>query len=132
MRSHSNRENRDFSVLGRKLGCPIISTDSRQCYKELAIGSAPPSKEELDRIPHHFVADRSIHDPITAGEFEKFALQTLDQLFESHDIVIAVGGSGMYIDALLHGLDPLPKDSKIKEALSSELKRKAYPRLKQN
>ena len=52
-----------------KLGCPIISTDSRQCYKELAIGSAPPSKEELGRIPHHFVADRSIHDPITAGEF---------------------------------------------------------------
>ena len=86
-----------------KLGCPILSTDSRQCYRELGIGSAPPSQEELDRVPHHFIADRSIHDPITAGEFEQFALEILDTLFESHDIVVAVGGSGMYIDALLHG-----------------------------
>ncbi len=100
-----------------KLGCPIISTDSRQCYRELAIGSAPPSQEELDRVPHHFISDRSIHHPITAGEFEKFALEILDTLFESLDIVVAVGGSGMYIDALLHGLDPLPTDAAIKEAL---------------
>jgi len=53
-----------------KLGCPILSTDSRQCYKELAIGSAPPSKKKCRRADHHFIADRSIHDPITAGEYE--------------------------------------------------------------
>ncbi|MDG1903782.1 MAG: isopentenyl transferase family protein, partial [Schleiferiaceae bacterium] len=57
-----------------KLGCPILSTDSRQCYRELAVGSAPPSTEELDRVPHYFIADRSVEQPITAGEYEHFAL----------------------------------------------------------
>ena len=114
-----------------KLGCPILSTDSRQCYRELAIGSAPPSQEELDRIPHHFIADRSIHDPITAGEFETFALQTLDQLFECNDVVVAVGGSGMYIDALLHGLDPLPADASVKEALEDRAEAEGLAVLKE-
>ena len=100
-----------------KLGCPILSTDSRQCYRELAVGSAPPSREELDRVPHYFIADRSIQDPITAGEYEHFALETLEELFKTHDVVVAVGGSGMYIDALLHGLDPLPSDPKVKAKL---------------
>ena len=100
-----------------KLGCPILSTDSRQCYRELAVGSAPPSSEELDRVPHYFIADRSIHEPITAGEYEKFALATLEELFKTHDVVVAVGGSGMYIDALLHGLDPLPTDADVKAKL---------------
>ena len=113
-----------------KLGCPIISTDSRQCYKELAIGSTPPSKEELDRIPHYFIADRSIQQPLTAGEYEKLALGTLEELFESHNIIVAVGGSGMYIDALLHGLDPLPTDSKIKEALELRSQKEGLPALK--
>ena len=113
-----------------KLGCPIISTDSRQCYKELAIGSAPPSKEELDRIPHYFIADRSIQQPLTAGEYEKLALGTLEELFESHNIIVAVCGSGMYIDALLHGLDPLPTDSKIKEALELRSQKEGLPALK--
>ena len=75
-----------------KLGCPILSTDSRQCYRELAVGSAPPSSEELDRVPHYFIADRSIHEPITAGEYEKFALATLEELFKTHDVVVAVVG----------------------------------------
>lgn len=100
-----------------KLSCPILSTDSRQCYRELAVGSAPPSREELDRVPHFFIADRSIHQPITAGEYEHFALATLEGLFKTHDVVVAVGGSGMYIDALLHGLDPLPSDPKVKAKL---------------
>lgn len=100
-----------------KLDCPILSTDSRQCYSELAVGSAPPSREELDRIPHYFIGDRSIQQPITAGEYEHFALATLEELFKAHDVVVAVGGSGMYIDALLHGLDPLPSDPNIKAKL---------------
>lgn len=102
-----------------RFGCPILSTDSRQCYRELSIGSAPPSPEELDRVPHYFIADRSIQEPITAGEYENFALATLQELFKTHDIVVAVGGSGMYIDALLHGLDPLPTDTQIKANLEA-------------
>lgn len=102
-----------------KFGCPVLSTDSRQCYTELAIGSAPPTAEERAVVPHYFVADRSIQEPITAGEFEKFALDTLDELFKEHDVVVAVGGSGMYIDALLHGLDPLPTDDVIKAELDA-------------
>ena len=101
--------------------CPILSTDSRQCYSELEIGSAPPSKEEQAAIAHYFVADRSIHQPITAGEFEHFAISKLAELFQSHDVVVSVGGSGMYIDALLHGLDPLPSDPAIKAVLEERL-----------
>ena len=100
-----------------KLDCPILSTDSRQCYSELTVGSAPPSREELDRIPHYFIGDRSIQQPITAGQYEHFALATLEELFKAYDVVVAVGGSGMYIDALLHGLDPLPSDPNIKAKL---------------
>lgn len=99
--------------------CPIISTDSRQCYSELAIGSAPPSKEELASVPHYFLADRSVMEGTTAGQFEQFALDKLEELFKEHDVVIAVGGSGMYIDALLHGLDPLPTDANIKAELEA-------------
>ena len=113
-----------------KLGCPILSTDSRQCYKELAIGSAPPSQEELDQIPHYFIGDRSIHEPITAGEYETFALKTLEQLFHTHDVVVTVGGSGMYIDALLHGLDPLPTDAAIKAELEERAEAEGLPVLK--
>jgi len=103
-----------------KLGCPILSTDSRQCYKELAIGSAPPSAEEMQRADHHFIADRSIHDPITAGEYERFALDRLQNLFTENNVVIAVGGSGMYIDALLNGLDPLPTNADVKADLDEQ------------
>jgi len=113
-----------------KLGCPILSTDSRQCYKELAIGSAPPSQVELDRVPHYFIADRSVHEPITAGEYETLALKTLEQLFHTHDVVVAVGGSGLYIDALLHGLDPLPTDAAIKAELEERAESEGLPALK--
>ena len=105
------------------MGCPILSTDSRQCFKELAIGSAPPVREELERVPHHFIADRSIHHPINAGEYERFALNRLGSLFTSNNVVVAVGGSGMYIDALLNGLDPLLTDAKIKAGLDDQFKK---------
>ncbi len=101
--------------------CPILSTDSRQCYRELAIGSAPPSQEEQGQLPHYFIANRSVHEPITAGEFEQYALDLLEDLFKDHDTVVAVGGSGMYIDALLNGLDPLPTDAAIKAELEARV-----------
>ena len=89
-------------------------------YQELTIGSAPPSAEEMQRADHHFIADRSIHDPITAGEYERFALGRLQTLFTENKVVIAVGGSGMYIDALLNGLDPLPTNADIKADLDEQ------------
>jgi len=103
-----------------RLKCPILSTDSRQCYTELKIGSAPPTTEELAQIPHYFIADRSVLEPITAGAFERFALNTLQDLFNTHDVVVSVGGSGMYIDALVNGLDALPTDAEIKSDLDNQ------------
>jgi tRNA dimethylallyltransferase len=89
----------------------IISADSRQFFKEISIGTAKPSDEELATVPHHFIASHSIDDDINAGQFEVEALACLEKLFKRHNIVIAVGGSGLYIDALCKGLDDLPKAS---------------------
>jgi tRNA dimethylallyltransferase len=87
----------------------IISADSRQFYKELSIGTAKPSPEELAAAPHHFINNKSISETYSAGDFEKEALQKINELFESHDIVILAGGSGMYVDVVCKGFDPLPK-----------------------
>ncbi len=86
----------------------IISTDSRQFYKEMRIGTAKPEPEELSRIKHHFIDSQSIHHLYSAGAFEKDALNCLDELFLKHDLVIAIGGSGLYIKALCEGLDKVP------------------------
>lgn len=100
----------------------IISTDSRQFYRELKIGSAPPSAEELEQVPHHFIADRELTDDFSAGEFEEQALQKLDKLFQKHDVVIAVGGSGLYIRALCEGLDEFPEIApEVRENLQADL-----------
>lgn len=86
----------------------IISTDSRQFYKEMRIGTAKPVTEELALIKHHFINSQSIHHLYSAGAFEKDALKCLDDLFLKHDMVIAIGGSGLYIKALCEGLDKVP------------------------
>jgi tRNA dimethylallyltransferase len=86
----------------------IISFDSRQCYKELFIGVAKPSNEELLTVPHYFINSHSIVDNINAVVFEKYALVTLETLFEKNNIVVAVGGTGLYIDALCNGVDDIP------------------------
>jgi tRNA dimethylallyltransferase len=99
----------------------IISADSRQFFSELKIGVARPSDEELSSVPHHFVGFLPITSHYTAGAFERDALQLLDQLFEKHDHVICAGGSGLYIKALLEGLDDLPSDESIKARLKEEL-----------
>lgn len=95
--------------LANQFHTDIISADSRQFYKELSIGTAKPTPEELSQAPHHFVGNKSIHETYSAGDFEKDALLKLDELFLKKDIVIMVGGSGMYIDAVCKGFDPLPK-----------------------
>ena len=89
----------------------IISCDSRQFYKEMNIGTAVPTSEELNEVQHHLIQHKSIHDKYTVGDFEKEAIQTLDFLFKKKDFVIMVGGSGMYADSLMFGLDSFPKIS---------------------
>ena len=85
-----------------------MSCDSRQFYSELDIGVARPSPEELAAAPHHFIACRSVGDPFNVFSYEQEALKKLDDLFQRHDTVIAVGGSGLYIEALCHGISVLP------------------------
>lgn len=87
----------------------IISADSRQFYKEMCIGTAVPSSEELLAVPHHFIQNKSIQDEYSVGDFEVEALAKLDQLFKKHSVVVMVGGSGLYVDAVLKGLDQFPK-----------------------
>ena len=95
-------------ALAKHFQTEIISADSRQCFKELKIGVARPSGEELKEIPHHFIASHSIKENINAVFFEQFALQKAGELFKNHDIVIMVGGTGLYIKAFCEGLDEIP------------------------
>ncbi len=86
----------------------IISADSRQCFKELNIGVARPSEEELNEVPHHFIASHSIREEVTAAGFEQFALAEITNLFQRHDVVVMTGGTGLYIKAFCEGLDTIP------------------------
>lgn len=86
----------------------IISADSRQCFKELNIGVAKPTLAELQKVPHHFINSHSITEPVTAASFEKFALQKVNELFEKKDVVVLVGGTGLYVKAFCEGLDQIP------------------------
>ena len=90
----------------------IISCDSRQFFKEMTIGTAVPSPEELLAAPHHFIQNLSIHDSYSVGNFERDAVSLLDKLFTKKDVVIMVGGSALYEKAVTHGLDDLPEISK--------------------
>lgn len=96
----------------------ILSVDSRQFFREIPIGTAMPTAEEQSRVPHHFCAERSIHDGFTVYQFEQQALERLTDLFKTHQTVIACGGSGLYMQALLRGIDVLPDpDPKLREEL---------------
>jgi tRNA dimethylallyltransferase len=91
----------------------IISADSRQCYKELNIGVARPSEKELQTVPHHFIANQSIHQKITAAVFEAYAIKKCSELFNKYDTVVMVGGTGLYIKAFCEGLDEIPEVPEI-------------------
>ncbi|WP_395078135.1 tRNA (adenosine(37)-N6)-dimethylallyltransferase MiaA [Flavobacterium sp.] len=99
-------------ALAKHFKCDIISCDSRQFFKEMQIGTAVPSQEELNQIPHHFIQNKSIFENYTVGDFEKEAIAKLDQLFLKNNIQIMVGGSGLYVDAVLKGFDTFPEIEK--------------------
>jgi tRNA dimethylallyltransferase len=98
----------------------ILSADSRQFYREMSIGTAKPSPEELAAAPHHFVNSHSINETFNVGDFEKQGLNLLDNLFKQHNIVLMAGGSGLYLKAITDGFDELPDvDPSIRENLNS-------------
>lgn len=99
-------------------GCDILSADSRQFYREMTIGSAVPTAGERALARHHFIQDRSLLAPLSSGEYEKEALMLLENIFQSNHTAILVGGSGLYVDALLYGLDPLPSSEEIRAQLN--------------
>ena len=94
--------------LAKHFGCEIISCDSRQFFKEMKIGTAVPSEEELKEAPHHFIQNKSVFESYSVGDFEREALEKLDELFQKNNIQIMVGGSGLYVDAVLRGFDDFP------------------------
>ncbi len=94
--------------LAKALNTEIISADARQCFKELNIGVARPSNEELEAVPHHFIASHSIVDTVNAVVFEQYALEKTAHLFTNKDSVVIVGGTGLYIKAFCEGLDAIP------------------------
>lgn len=106
-----------------RLRTEIISADSRQFYREMRIGTAAPTPDELRRVPHHFVQHLSIHDSYNVYRYEQNALTLLEKLFQNHENVILCGGSGLYIDALCNGIDLLPDpDPELREKLHRMLR----------
>jgi tRNA dimethylallyltransferase len=100
--------------------CEIISCDSRQFFKEMSIGTAVPSQEELASAKHHFIQNKSIFENYTVGDFEKEALSKLDELFLSNDFAVLVGGSGLYLNTILNGLDDFPEiELSVREEVKS-------------
>lgn len=115
----------DLSIaLARHYNAPILSTDSRQVYKGLNIGTAYPSSEQLQAAEHHFIGELELTESFNCGEYEKRALERLEMLFEKSDTVVAVGGSGLYIKALCEGMDNLPEaDEDLRAELMQRLER---------
>ena len=111
--------------LARFFNCDIVSADSRQFYKEMYIGTAVPDIDELSQATHHFIQNRSIFEDYNVGDYERDALQKLNELFTKNPIQIMVGGSGLYLNAVIDGLDDFPKvDPAIRKQLKHKLDEK--------
>ena len=122
----------DYALaLARRVGSPVVSCDSRQVFREMRIGTVRPTDAQLAEVPHYFIADRSVTEPFTAGQFELEALALLDRLFQDHETVVMAGGSGLYIDALCNGLDDFPPaDPELREQLSARLRKEGVAALR--
>ena len=119
--------------LAKYFNCEIISCDSRQFYKEMEIGTAVPSNIEKAEVPHHFIQNKSIHEIYTVGDYEKEAVLKLDSLFESNSIQIMVGGSGLYMDAVLYGFDDFPQiNSNVRDCLNVDFEKFGMDYLQEN
>ena len=111
--------------LAKYFNTKIISADSRQCFKELSIGVAKPSIEQLQAVPHCFINSHSIDQEVNAGVFEQYALGIAEKLFQQHKIVVMVGGTGLYIKAFAEGIDPMPAiPSPIRESIINQYEHK--------
>ena len=109
--------------IAKAIGAEIFSCDSRQFYKEMSIGTAVPNERELMEVPHHFIQHRSIQSPYSVGQFESDAMDTLTQYFTDHDVAILVGGSGLYMQAVVEGIDKFPEvPERIRTELGKRLK----------
>ncbi len=104
--------------LAKQFHTEIISADSRQCYKEITIGVAKPSADELQEVNHHFINSHSIHENLNAASFEEYALKAADEIFQQHDIAVMVGGTGLYIKAFCEGMDEIPA---VEETIRKQL-----------
>lgn len=112
-------------ALAKHFQSTIISCDSRQFYKEMRIGTAVPTASELNEVPHFFIQNRSIFEDYNVGDFEQDAIQKLDALFKNNNVIVMVGGSGLYVNAVLNGLDDFPAiDPNIRLQLKSDLQEK--------
>ncbi len=122
----------DLSIdIAQRLNTEIISCDSRQVYKELKIGTAVPTKSQLQKVKHHFIGTKSIYDYYNASMFEVEVLELLDTLFQSFDNVIMTGGSGLYINAVCNGIDDLPTiDHELRTELLERLKNEGVESLR--
>ena len=110
----------------------IISADSRQFFKEIPIGTAAPTTKELQTIKHHFIHNKSITESYSVGDFEKEAIDCITSIHKRKPIVVMVGGSGLYVNAVLNGLDEFPKvDPKIREKLNNELSNNGIDKLQE-
>ncbi|NQX82395.1 MAG: tRNA (adenosine(37)-N6)-dimethylallyltransferase MiaA [Flavobacteriaceae bacterium] len=113
--------------LANSFDCDILSCDSRQFFKEMSIGTAVPSEIELSQAKHHFIQNMSVLDKYDVGSFEKDSLELLEKLYKTNDTTILAGGSGLYCDALLYGLDEFPEiDKQVRVDLEKDLKEKGF------
>jgi tRNA dimethylallyltransferase len=118
--------------LAQHFGCDIISCDSRQFFKEMKIGTAVPSDVELAGAKHHFIQNKSIFETYSVGDFEQEALSKLDELFQQKNIQIMVGGSGLYVDAVLKGFDDFPEiDTAVRDEINLKFDRLGIDYLQQ-
>ncbi|RTQ46799.1 tRNA (adenosine(37)-N6)-dimethylallyltransferase MiaA [Hymenobacter gummosus] len=116
--------------LAQQLGTEVVSADARQFFREMHIGTAKPTPQEMQGVPHHFIDSHSITEDYSAGRYEADCLQLLEQLFRRHEVVILTGGSGLYLQAVTDGLDELPPaDAAIRAQLQRELTDQGLPAL---
>lgn len=119
-------------ALAQQFHTAIISADSRQCYHEMNIGVARPTPEELEAVPHYFIASHSIHEEINAGVYEQYAMEKVNELFKTHPVVIMTGGTGLYIKAFCEGIDDMPAiDIALRRQLNDAYQKKGLVWLQQ-